>query len=553
MSDIEDPEEETYGVSRDQFSVNPSLMEDKFKEELQTIVYVDLPADLDYAQRLREERAVMSTNDGVRGELLARDHAPGSVFPPLLSTRCVSIGERYAVAEEFRQNLSVEELAAENDALDEQVFQHRLQKITKKIQADNLIRELISRLRMELYMYPREHDRIRDWVKRAKEYRASLPDDETADDMAQTAQAHFQANQLLGLPLPPIKGEERPILQRSWTLGKDNVFRPKREKNVRACAEATKRRLWIATLPADGGLPHWNCFKSVVCNVYDVCDTDHQLVTVHCTAPVEYQGSTKDSVDHPHTITIVWQKIIASCMRVDGNLLVQKRVSFQDVKRCLGPPRFVRAFQGDRALIGFDQHTVLVSADGIQVNRYAHGMVSSATCMHDKRVVVGTSNGYLVDGNVTHNMPYRLPVLLLEHQGGGILLAATRMAIFRFHTNPEIGPYQLNVPCPMGVSGCGALMGSVSLTGNVWMSNTFAKQQLSRNINPPPGISEKIDLRDAKDKKKEDTKEDPDNPTSFWRLKYPFQYQYRAFWVGRLELHILYPDMSVRRLIFKSE
>lgn len=140
-----DEETETYGVPRDEFSVDPKMMDPVFKQELQGIVYVDLPKDVDYAQRLDEERAVMFTNDGVRGELLTRDKAVQSAFPPLEKTRCMWIGECYALAEEFAQPLNVAELAKENDALDDEMFQHRLKKITKIIQADNLIRELGER------------------------------------------------------------------------------------------------------------------------------------------------------------------------------------------------------------------------------------------------------------------------------------------------------------------------------------------------------------------------------------------------------------------------
>lgn len=379
---------------------------------------------------------------------------------------------------------------------------------------------------MELYMYPKEHERIRDWIKQVSAFRATLPDDGTAEDEAQTPQAHFQANQLLGLPLPPAKGEKRPILKCSWTLKKNNIFKPKKAAKFDGVLTApTKRVIWIANLKQ--GLPFWNRYTGITCDAFDVSDKDGHLVTVS-------------------SLTVTWYKILGTRRKSRGMLLADAQVTIQDVNGCLGTPRMVRAFEGQRALIVFERHVILLCpTEPTMVYEYS-SEVSSAVYILG-RVIVGTRNGYLIDGTTTTDMPYRTPVTYLEHQGGGVLLAATRSAIYRFHVSPEIGPYQLNVPCPMGVTGCGALIGSVSLTGNVWLTNTFAKQQVSRNINPPPGIAKNIDL----DPKKEKKKSDDDNPTTFWRLNYPFQYQYRAVWMGRLELHVLYPDMSIRKLLFK--
>jgi hypothetical protein len=526
-------EEETYGVARDEFSVDPKAMDPEFKQELKQLVYVDLPTDVDYAARMDEERAVMFTNDGVRGELLTREKATGYSFPPLERTICVSIGESYALAEEFAQPLDIARLAAENEALDEQVFTQRLKKITKVIQVDNVIRELVSRIRMELYMYPREHERIRAWIERAKALRETLPAAATPDEEAQTPQAHFEANQLLGVPLPPEKGASRPVMEHVWELGKeDDTFNPRSKKGVEQLTQISspvKRCLWIANLK--NGAPFWNRFPSVTCNVYDVCHHDGHLVTV-CTSDQK--------------ILVAWHKTLGSRLKAKGTLVTNHTRTIFDKKRALGHVRQVRAFEGHYAVVVFDRHVVVVSPHAATlVYRYS-SYVSSAAWIGG-RAIVGTRDGYIVDDAQIIDMPYRLPILFLEHQGGGIVLAGTRSSIYRFHVSSEIGPYQLNVPCPMGVSGCGALIGSVSLTGKIWITNTYAKQQLSRDINPPPAIAEHVDL--LKDAKR--TKDDPDNPSTFWRLKYPFQYQYRAFWMGRLQLNILYPDMTIRTLYFK--
>jgi hypothetical protein len=247
-------------------------------------------------------------------------------------------------------------------------------------------------------------------------------------------------------------------------------------------------------------------------------------------------------------VVITWHKILGSRLGFKGTLVSEHVSTVIDKKRVLGPVRQVRAFENRYALVVFDRHVVVVSPHADTLVYQFSANVSSAAWIGG-RVIVGTHDGYIVDEAQTIDMPYRLPILFLEHQGGGIVLAGTRSAIFRFHVSSEIGPYQLNVPCPMGVSGCGALIGSVSLTGNVWITNTYAKQQLSRNINPPPVIADHIDL--LKDKKRDQKGDDPDNPSTFWRLKFPFQYQYKAFWMGRLQLNVLYPDMTIRVLNFK--
>lgn len=539
----QEEEEETYGVPRDEFSVDPKKMDTVFKQELQEIVYVDLPKDLDYVERLSEERAVIMSGDNVRAEILTRDHArAGMLMPPQdKQTRMIKINSTYALAVEDSSAppLGGAEHAQQERAQDEHIFQQRLKKITLKIQADNLIRECMSRIRMGLFLYPKEEEHLRDMIKRASAHRATLPE-ETTEEMAQTEQAHFHANQLLGLPLEPEKGCQRPVLMKTHSFtGSDYV--PKLSKAqkvfepVVASGRLVKKTVWIANVAR--GLPYWNCFKNVTFDLIDM--TSDHLVTLTMTG---------------HKLVITWYKIITRLNKSSGILSVTHKTIINDVKGALGPAQGLKACDG-AALVWFDSGHVLVapSVEGATntVHRFSTQVTAAVLLDQVQRLVVGTVDGYLIDGDVTHDMPYRIPIQRLEHQGGGVLLAATRMSVYRFHVHPEIGPYQLNVPLAMGVTGCGALLASMSVTGNVWITNTFAKSQMARSINPPPGISKHVDLFPKK-KDKEEKDDDPDNPTKFWQLNYPFEYQYDAIWMGRMDMHILYPDASIRKLTFKK-
>lgn len=520
-------EEESYGVSRDAFSVNPEQMDPQFKEELKEIVYCDLPEDTDYAVRLAEERVVMFDNEHVRGEVMTRGYSPH--FPPLTTTRMQTIGAKFAVAIEYSHDvLEIDKQRAE----DQHVFEQRLKKMTLRIQVDNLIRELVSRIRMELYMFPGEADCIREQMKMASEHRATLPEEVTLEEQAQTQSYIFHANQLLGKPSPPEKGCERPVLIKVYQVPKTGMFNPKLSKTTQTFPDVPedngeKRVAWVACV--DRGTPFWNAFPHLKFERVDV--GGDALVTLR------HSGNQW---------TCTWHQMIHFSQRKNGRLNVLRTITITDEKRVLGPCLGFRAFpQG--ALAWFTGgHLVAFREEQVTIHRYS-GIISAAACIGPSVIVVGTEDGYIVHGNTTIDMPYRVPIQRLEDQGGGILLASTRMAVYRFHPNPEIGPYQLNVPCAMGVSGCGALVASVSMTGNTWISNTFAKQHLARSINPPPGIAKEVDLTKEKDKK------DKEKHETFLRLDYPFQYQYNAIWIGRLDVHILYPDGSIRRLVFKPE
>lgn len=511
---------EEYAVVTDSFMPAHGIVNKEHVAYMEHMAFPDI-AEGTRDTRLREQIVIMTTETDVKSY---------NSEPFRGTARMICVNEHYALAAETTLPYEEEERIADADA-DARHYRQRMQKMTSRLQYKMLVDECKSRKLMALG----DAAFLDGIMAEAKKQHDALPKSTDPAEVAEIPSAKTAAEAALGKPWPHHKDTtDRIIFATGVTVVYKSVAdawytksRTKRKPRIESPVDRESMTLRLAQL-SRADYPRWSTRFALKCRGNaKTCFVDKDIVIV---------------VDSMLIKARDYWVVHLRCVKTYNHKNCVAEWTVHDTKHVLGAPVQVYAADLEHIWLLFQRHALCynsVTREVTETITLDKAFATAIVCTVDE-VVIGTFNGviYFVRSNRYVDLPLAVPVRGLALQApSAILLAYTTRSIYRFHEDLDVPPYELHVGRPHGVAACGSLVCSMSHVGSIWVADALTLSGQSRQFTPPKHIAKKHEWDDGQ--------------RVYWQLDVPMSYDYKAVWMGRTVIHALYPDGTIRRIVFK--